>query len=207
MVVNKREVNISGVIKGSFKVGMRQKRKNVNETKQLTLHWNPQNPNEWFFFDKCYPFSFIGINSVKLNYPGSSDPSRTNPAPRPHPSHSQPTFAVSTPLIIQHSKNQLCLMNLTCKFLRWPPLRVCKCQAAALERDSWPDLCMALGWPPAAGRGTWLGGTRSETWRSCHLRRTGVCEVSRCIPCCTPCPAPPARTAEMGDWKMGEERH
>lgn len=84
-------------------------------------------------------------------------------------------------------------MNLTHKFLLWPPLRIWERQAA-LKRDSWPDLCMALGWPPAGGRGTWLWGTRSEMWRSCHQRRTAVCEEFHCIPCCTPYPDPPAGT-------------
>lgn len=89
-------------------------------------------------------------------------------------------------------------MNLTHKFLLWPTLCIWQRQAA-LKRDLWSDLCMALGWPPAGGRGTWLGGTRSEMWKSCHLRHTGICEELRCIPCCTPYPGPPAGTAQVWD--------
>ncbi len=96
-------------------------------------------------------------------------------------------------------------MNLTHKFLLWPPLRIWE-RRAALKRDSWPDLCMALGWPPAGGRGTWLGGTRSEMWRSCRQRHTEACEEFRCIPCCTPYPDPPAGTAEVRKHGMSKEQ-
>lgn len=65
---------------------------------------------------------------------------------------------------------------------------------AALKCDSWPNLCMALGWPLAGGHDTWPVGTRSEMWKSCHQRHTEVCEELRCIPCCTPYPGPPAGT-------------
>lgn len=145
----------------------------------------------------------IRINSLKWNQPGSSEPPLH---PNPPPSTVNPLSLCQPHLLSSTQRINYAEMNLTRKFLRWPPLRVCECQAAALERDSWPDLCMALGWPPAAGRGTWLGGTRSETWRSCRRRRTGACEASHCIPCCTPCPAPPARTVEAGDWQMSRGR-
>lgn len=144
-----------------------------------------------------WQISFIWINGVKFwNQPGSSK----QPPPTITTTHSHcvnPTRPPSTQ--INYAE-----MNLTHKFLLWPPLRICE-HRAALKRDSWPDLCMALGWPPAGGRGTWLGGTRSEMWKSCRRRHTGACEEFRCIPCCTPYPDPPAGTAEVRKQEISRE--
>lgn len=139
------------------------------------------------YFDKLKYISFISTNGVKWwNQPDSSIP--VTPLHRSPFQCVNPTHPPSTQRI------NYAEMNLTHKFLLWPSLHIWERQAA-LKCDSWPNLCTALGWPLAGGRGTWLGGTRSEMWRSCRRRHIEVCGELHCIPCCTPYPGPPSGTA------------
>lgn len=90
------------------------------------------------------------------------------------------------------------------KLLLWPAAHLRG--SAGLKRDSWPDLCMALGWPPAGGLGTWHGGTRSAMRRSCRPTRTGASWDHQYTPCYTPYPAPPAETERERKEREGEAR-